>query len=232
MSFFDKIFGIDGAKKNIRQAGQQAQGSLQSAYDDTAAMYQPYRTGGDMAYSSLLDLSGVNGPGAATTAVDNFKSSPFATAGLQQGADAINRSAAGRSGIQNGNTLRALMDYGNDNWWKNYGDYYNRQAGIANQGYDATGRVAAARGNLGTGQAGIQTNVGNQLANADLASGGFLQSLISSGIGAAGYAMGGGFGRGFGVPTSAPTSTGGTFLQRYGSGQPGPNRFVDGLYYG
>lgn len=202
MGFFDKIFGIDGAKKNIRQAGQQAQGSLQSAYDDTAGMYQPSREGGDAAYGDLLTLSGVGGPGSATMAWDQYKQSPMFQSGLNEGIGAIDRSAAGRSGLNNGNVIRDLSRFATDYNARNFGDYYNRIAGIANQGYNATGAVAGARQNLGQGQAGIQQNVGNQLANADLASGGFLQSLISSGIGAAGYAMGGGFG----VPTSAPTA--------------------------
>lgn len=219
MGFFDSIFGIDSARNNIRQAGKKAQGSLQTAYDDTAGMYQPYREGGNAAYGDLLTLSGVGGPGSATMAWDQYRQSPMFQSGLNEGIGAIDRSAAGRSGLNNGNVLRDLSRFATNYNAKNFGDYYNRIAGIANQGYDATGRVAAARGNLGQGQANIQQNVGNQLANADLASGGFLQSLIGSGIGAAGYAAGR-FG-GYGVPSSAPSDN---YLRANNQGPYDPRR--------
>lgn len=199
MGLFDSLFGIDSARNNIKSAGKKATKSLQDSYTDVQGMYSPYVQGGNQAYGNLLALSGAGGPQAAQGAVNDFQSSPFATAGLQQGVDAINRASPGRA---TGNVLRSLMDYGNDNWWRNFDSYYNRQAGIANTGVQATGATANARQNMGTGVAGIQQNVGNQMANADLASGSLLSGLLNSGIGAGAYM----YGKSFGVPTSAPAS--------------------------
>lgn len=216
MGLFDSLFGIDSARNNIKSAGKKATQSLNDSYTDVQGMYSPYVQGGNQAYGNLLALSGVGGPGAMQTASDQFRSSPGYMEGLNEGIGAIDRSAAGRGGIMSGNTLRDLTRFGNDYASKGFGDYYNRIAGIANQGYNATGATAGARQNLGQGVAGIQQNEGNQLANADLASGGFLQNLIGSGLGAAGYALGGGFGNGFGVPTSSRTNNTGYYDPRRG----------------
>lgn len=201
MGFLSDLFGIDDARDAIRRAGTQAQGSLKSGYDDVAGMYQPYIQGGNQAYGSLMNLSGLTGgPNAGWEA---FQQSPIYTSGLDAGIGAIDRSAVGRGGLNSGNTLRDLTKFGSDYSTKNFGDFYNRQAGIANMGYGATGAQAGARTGLAQGQAGIQQNVGQGEANAALAGGGMLMSGIGSLANLAGFGLGGGFGGGgFGVPTS------------------------------
>lgn len=208
MGFLDKLFGIDDARKRIQEAEQKSTKSLQSSYDDVQGMYSPYVDAGRTSLSSMMDLSGLSGPGSASLAYDEFRASPIYRTGMDEGIAAIDRSAAGRSGLNSGNTMRDLSRFASDYNNKSFGDYYNRIAGIGNTGYSATGATAGARQNLGQGTAGIQMQTGQELANADLASGSFLQKLISSGIGAAGYAMGGGFGSGggFGVPAAKKQS--------------------------
>jgi hypothetical protein len=201
MSFLSKLFGVDKAKSAIKKASKKSQASLQSGYDDVAGMYDPYVQGGQQAYGTLQNLVGMGGPGMQGVANDAWRQTPGYQAGMDAGIGAIDRSAVGRAG---GNVLRDLYKYGSDYEDQRFGQHYNRMAGIADQGFNATGAVAGARTGMAQGQAGIQQNTGNQMANASLAGGSMLMGGLNSLAGLAGYGMGGGFGGGgFGVPTSA-----------------------------
>lgn len=210
MGFFDSIFGVNKARDAIRRAGQEAQGSLETGYADIADLYRPYIEGGGQAYSSLMNLSGLTGgPNAGWEA---YQASPMYQVGLNQGIGAIDRSAVGRGGLNSGNTLRDLTRFASDYGTRNFGDYYNQVAGIANTGYGATGAQAGARGNLASGVAGIQQGVGQGEANAALAGGGMLMSGVNTLANLAGFGLGGGFGGGgFGIPTSRRPTYGGGY---------------------
>lgn len=225
MGFFDSLFGIDDAEDAIRKAGKKSTKTLQSGYDDVAGMYAPYREGGQQAYGSLMNLSGLTGgPNAGWEA---FQQSPIYTSGLDAGIGAIDRSAVGRGGLNSGNTMRDLARFAGDYNTKNFGDFYNRQAGIANQGYSATGAQAGARTGMAQGVAGIQQGVGQGEANAALAGGGLMMSGLGQLANLAGFGLGGGFGGGggFGIPTSGGGSL----------GSAGPNKLTwdgNGYWYG
>lgn len=198
MGWLSDLFGIDDAKDELRRSSAQAQGTLQGGYDDIAGMYQPYAQGGGQAFSRLQDI--VMGGPQGQVAVDTYRSLPGYQAGLDTGINAIDRSAVGRA---TGNVNRDLYRFGSDYEDMRFGDYLGRLGGLAGTGYSATGATAGARGNLASGQAGIQQGTGQELANAELAGGNLLMGGINTLAGLAGYGLGGGFGGGgFGVPTS------------------------------
>lgn len=196
MGFFDSITGANKARDAIRLAGIASRDELQRGYDDVAGMYRPFVEGGGLAYSRLLDLSGVRGPGQAGVAYDAFRRSPGYMAGLDEGIGAIDRSAVGRA---TGNTLRDLVRFGNDYADRGFADYYNRIGGIADTGYSATGATARARERVAGGLAGVHQMVGQGDANAALTSGAGKMAGLQTLANLAGFAIGGGFG----VPTSA-----------------------------
>lgn len=216
MGWLSDLFGIDDAKDAIRNASTQSQGTLQGGYDDVAGMYQPYVQGGQRAYSTLNDLV-LGGPGGEG-AIAAYRNLPGYQAGLDTGVNAIDRSSVGRAG---GNVLKDLYKYGSDYEDMRFGEHLGRLGGLANTGYNATGATAGARTGLAQGQAGIQTNEGNQMANASLAGGNLLMGGINTLAGLGGMAMGGFGGGGFGVPTSGGMNmgkyTGANDPRKYGS---------------
>lgn len=203
MGWLSDLFGIDDAKDELRRASTQSQGTLQGGYDDVAGMYQPYVQGGQRAYGTLQDIA-YGGP-QGQVAIDAYRQLPGYQAGLDSGVNAIDRSSVGRAG---GNVLKDLYKYGSDYEDMRFGEHLGRLGSLASTGYNATGATAGARSGLAQGQAGIQQNTGQELANANLAGGGLLMGGINTLAGLGGLALGGFGGGGFGVPTSGGMNIG------------------------
>jgi hypothetical protein len=89
----------------------------------------------------------------------NFKASPDYNFRQTQGLQGIQRSAAARGGAFSGNALKALADYNSNLASSEFGNWWNRQAGLAGVGQSATNT---------TTQAGIATsnNISNNLLQA------------------------------------------------------------------
>jgi hypothetical protein len=104
---------------------------------------QPWMEAGRNALSRLQD------PNA-------FAASPGFQFVRDQGTRGIERSAAARGGAFSGNALRALNEFNSGLASQEYGNWWNRQAGLAGVGQAATNNVGA----LGANMAG---NVGNAL---------------------------------------------------------------------
>lgn len=119
-------------------------------YDQTRADYQPYRQAG---YDALSQIQGLlNDPSAITKQADyQF--------GLQQGTNALNSGAASRGMTYSGAQQKALQRYGQDYAGTKLNESYNRLAGIAGIGQQATGSTTAAGSNYAN-------NVGNALQTA------------------------------------------------------------------
>jgi hypothetical protein len=134
---------------------------------------------------------------------DAFRASPGYQYALQQSGNAIQNSAAGRTGAVSGNMLRALQGnatgLANNDWWNNYnavlGNYANRYSDIANQRstiIGGLGSLAGAGQNAaaqlgGFGQSAVN-NIGGLLGTlgSSQAAGILGQSnALSSGIGGA-----------------------------------------------
>jgi hypothetical protein len=218
MGFFDGWFGTDDAKKEVAASGKKQRQSLQAGFDDQEKYFDPYRTGGMHAYNTLFDLSGASGKPIDTNWITQTPGYQF---GLDQGIGAIDRSAVGRA---TGNTMKSLVKFGSDYGKTGFGDAYNRIGAIADRGYDATGRVAGARGDLASGTAGIHRWQGENMANASLASGSNLMSMLGMGANLAGWGMG----TGFGVPTSSNVKMGSLGRMPY---QPNPWGSGNQYYY-
>lgn len=108
-------------------------------YDTTRADFAPWMKAGVNALGKLED------PNA------NFEASPDYGFRRSEGQRDVGNSFAARGGAFSGNALKALTEYNSNLAKGEFGDWWNRQAGLAGVGQAATGTVASA-GNAASGR--------------------------------------------------------------------------------
>jgi hypothetical protein len=211
------ISGIMGAGA-ARQAGQaQSQASMMSAliqaqqaeaarqqqqkmYEESVARMEPFRLGGVAATNRMQELYGIGGNQAAAGygsyaqpfSMADYQADPGYAFRVQQGQQAIDRSAAARAGLQSGAALKEAARFGQEMGSQEYGNAYNRflqQRELqlrALQGLASPGASMAAQ----TGQLGVQTgaNIANTMLGAGQALG---QGIEQAGQARASSYMGG-----------------------------------------
>ena len=197
------IYGANQANKGVKaqiEAGDRAAAlEAQSAADQLKlqreiwekqqADYKPYLEQGQYGINTLGALMR---PNADTSAI--LKNDPSYQFRLKQGQQALDRSTAARGMGYSGAQMKAAQDYGQGMASTEFGNYYNRLAGLAQGGQQAAGSMAQAGGqyannasntfgNLSNAQTGILGQQANArasgyAANANAISGG-LNSLTN-----------------------------------------------------
>jgi hypothetical protein len=114
-------------------------------YDQTRADFEPWMAAGRGALNQLADPR------------TNFMASPDYEFIRNEGTRGIQNQFAARGGAQSGNALRALSEFNSNLAAGDFNNWWNRQAGLAGVGQNATGTVANAGQNT-------SANVGNYLA--------------------------------------------------------------------
>jgi hypothetical protein len=215
MSFIgDAIGSLTGAKQSSKAAVQAAQiqsqsadkaiAAQQEAQAQTRALEQPYVDAGTGALTQYLNLLGLNGSGAQTSALGTVQSSPLLANLNQQGEDAILANASATGGLRGGNTQDALAKLRSANYSTVVQQLMSNLGGVTSLGQNAA---------TGTGNAGIQsansisnllTAQGNAQAAGTQAAGnatanGFNQLLQIGGIAAGLGAFGGGSKNAYGI---------------------------------
>jgi hypothetical protein len=127
-------------------AGRDAQANAQGWYDTAKANYQPYTELGQQGIAGLGNLS--SNPSSALQADPGYQFR------LDQGMQALQRSAAARGGLLSGGTLKGLTDYSQGQASQEFGNAWNRQAGLAQMGQQAAGSLT----NVGNAAMGQQNN--------------------------------------------------------------------------
>jgi hypothetical protein len=147
-------------------AAQQANSTLQNtanaATNDFSTNYfNPYSTTGQNANTMYANALGLNGPSGNAAATGAFQTSPGYNFALQQGTQALDRSAAGSGNFGSGNAAIALQNYGQGMANQQYGNWLSNLNGLNSQG------LQAAAGQTGVEQslANIQTGLGQNQAN-------------------------------------------------------------------
>lgn len=136
---------------------------MQQSYNQILGQYQPYAAGGAVSTSDMQDLLGLNGPDAANAAMAKFQTSPGYQWQLGQGLRAVDAGAAAQGMLRSGATLKAEETYGQGLANQDFGNYYNRLAGLAGQGLTAAGGIATANQNLIANETGNASAVNNAL---------------------------------------------------------------------
>lgn len=149
----------------------------QQALAQTRADLEPWRNTGQNALMATGDLSGANGPDAATAARGNFFTSPGYQWRLDEGMREVESSAAAQGMLRSGATMKALQERGQGLASSEFENYYNRLYNLSGMGLKAAS---------GTGDAETQT--GRGIASTELGGANAQSSIYgnaASGLGTA-----------------------------------------------
>lgn len=165
VSVIGGLIGKSGSKNAAaaqEQASAAAVAEQRRQYDLTRQDQMPWMDAGRGALDRLTT--------ASTGDNSNFFASPDYNFRRAEGQRGMEQSAAARGGAFSGNALKALSEFNQNIAAGEYGDWWNRQAGLAGVGQAATNQV---------GQLGAQTanNIGQlQLAAGDARASGIIGS--------------------------------------------------------
>jgi len=163
-SGFDLINTAGAGANAVNAAAQRGAQGATDAANTASSMLDPYGAAGGTASQSLLDLSaGLNAP------QERFKFSeddPSYQWRLQQGQQALERSAAGRGGLQSGATLKALTNYSQGAASQEYQAAFDRFMGQQKLGLDRNRLQADTLSGLANRGLAANTQQGGYLTNA------------------------------------------------------------------
>ncbi len=183
-----------GKAQAAEQAQQQKALDLQQRmYEEGVARQQPFLAGGTEDYNRLRALM-TGGPEAAQQFLQMDPGYGFR---LSEGMKALERGAAARGGLLSGNMLRGAQRYGQDLASQEFGQAYNRLAGLAQIGPAAAGVMNTLGQQYATGAGNIYGAMGQTAGQAQLQRGSIYGNMLNqlSGIG----------GRAFGAPSVPAT---------------------------
>lgn len=191
------VIGSNAAKDAANaqeQAALSAQNLQMQMFDKAQAAEQPYNTIGQGAVNTLGGLYGINGTNAGTgtptaQSLNAFTQSPDYAFALQQGTQAMQRSAAAGGTLLSGGQLKAGQEFGQGLASQQYGNYYNRLLSLSQLGQSAA-----------TGISNAALNAGGQIGNSIQAGG---QAQASGIVGSANAISGGLSGATGGIATAA-----------------------------
>lgn len=167
------------AKSRTKAANNQL--ALQrEMYDQTRTDLSPYR---DAGANALAAVNYELGLGAAPDGYSGFQASPGYQFAVQQGQDAIERSAANSGGFFSGQTGKSLTDYRIGMANQDYGNYFNRLYGLANMGQASSAMQAQANQNLASQGSNALANIGNAQAAGAVGVGNAINNGIGNALG-------------------------------------------------
>jgi hypothetical protein len=196
------ITGSKAANAQKHAADQQV-GEYRRQYDTSRADLAPWRETGASALSKLAGMYGVGTPATATTgatgstggdpAYGGFFTSPGYRFRLDQGNQAVERSAAARGLLRSGAAVKAIDRYSQGLASSEYGAFSDRLAQIAGFGQNATNATVAAGENATAGIAGAYGRAGDARASSYANTGSAINGTINNALSAYLYSQGGGF---------------------------------------
>lgn len=179
------IAGSKAAKAQKNAANAQI-AEQRRQYDQDRADWAPWRATGE---SALARLNNEMKAGATTA----FSKTPGYDFRLSEGVKAAERSAAARGRLGSGATMKAVQRYGEGLASDEYGDWWNRNAGLAGVGQAATSATSAAGQNATNNITNAIGAAGNARASSYANTGSAINSGINNVLAAYLYQQGGGF---------------------------------------
>lgn len=167
-SIAGSFIGSNSAKKAAQaqaDATRYAADIQRQNFQDTQATLRPQIEAGDTAREYQLGLMGLPGGVNRQSALDAFQTSPGYEFAYDQGLQAVDRSAAARGMSQSGAQLKALSQFGQGMANQEYGNYYNRLAGLSGSGQAATGQQVNAGQSTANNLANLAVQGGNDRAS-------------------------------------------------------------------
>jgi hypothetical protein len=170
------------AAQTQAQAAEQAQQTQLQMFNTAQAAEAPYNQVGQGATQTLAGLYGINGSGAGTgtpsaQSLNAFTQSPDYQFALQQGTQAMQRSAAAGGTLISGGQLKAGQEFGQGLASQQYGNYYNRLLSLSQLGQSAASGISNSAIQSGAQignsiQAGGQATASGIVGSANAISGG------------------------------------------------------------
>lgn len=212
--------GPNGVSFPITAAQKTQLGKLPAGYTIAASTGPAYNNpnGPNSAYQTGNTQGALNANRTAATA--NFFTDPGYKFAMDQGVQAIDRSAASRGILNSGATLKALDTFGQGQASQQYGNYFARLQSLAGVGQTATGQSNQAAQNYANQASNLATQAGDARASGYMNSASAFNNGLSSvgnavnsginnwfsyagnsGGGAAGTAPSGSYGEGGYAPT-------------------------------
>lgn len=171
----------DAASTEANAANNASQVQLQM-FNQTQANEQPYLQAGNNSLAALMAGVGL-GPGTANNGsgplnapftAAQYQQSPGYQFQLNQGLGAINNTASARGGVNSGNTLKSLTQYGtglaNQDYQQAYTNYVNAQNQQFGQLQTLAGSGQNAAANLGALGSQVGSSIGSNIIGAGNAS--------------------------------------------------------------
>ncbi|WP_057632524.1 hypothetical protein [Stenotrophomonas humi] len=155
-----------GAANATQRAADSATAEQARQYDQSRQDNMPWLQAGQNALSRL--------EGASAGNFDSFKASPDYQFTLDQGLKGLERGASARGGLYSGGADADRMQFGAGVASQQFGDWWNRQAGIANVGQTTASGLAS----LGQNYANAAGN--NAFAAADARSSAYGQRAYAN----------------------------------------------------
>lgn len=176
------------ASKAQQQAADASVAEQRRQYDQTRADYAPWREAGKSALSRLnAEMTG--GPSTAFVATPGYQFR------MDQSLKALERMQSARGQWNSGATRSALLERAGNLASSEYGDWWNRNAGLAGVGQTATDATTQAGLNTTNQISNSLQQAGNARASSYANTGSAINSGINNVLAAYLYQQGGGFGR-------------------------------------
>lgn len=180
LSIGSALIGSDAASSAAdtqAAAADRATKAEMDMFNTTQKNLAPYMSAGGNALTQLLSGIGAGGgnpsgvgPLNAPFSLAQFQNSPGYQFQLQEGTNALLNNRAATGGVNSGNTLKALMQYGqglaNQDYWNAYNAYTNSQNQKFGQLQTIAGSGQNAAAGLGSLGAQVASSVGNNIIGA------------------------------------------------------------------
>lgn len=152
-------YGANRAANTQAQAAQDAQNVQKDIFNQQVALQEPWRQAGINALAKLQsgDVMGAMDPSY------QFR--------LSEGLKAMQRTAAARGGLLSGGALKEADRYSQGLASTEYGNAYNRLAGIVGVGQAATNQLGSAAGTYGSNVGNLMTDAANARASGYIGAG-------------------------------------------------------------
>lgn len=192
------IISGNKANKVLKDTSTQQIAESRRQYDQDRADLAPWRTTGGAAQEKLARLYGLAGGTPSDQPYGGFFQSPDYQFRLDQGKQALERSASARGLLGSGAALKAANNYAQNTASAEYGDWYSRLAGLAGQGQQATNATVQAGQNNTQNVIGAMGQAGNARASSYANTGAAISNGANNALSAYLFNQGGGFGSGGG----------------------------------
>jgi hypothetical protein len=160
--------GLAGSamQSSATKSAQSSANAAQAAAEERARQdLLPYNTQGALATTDASNLLGLNGPDAATSAMNNFQTSPGYQFSRDQGLRAVDAGAAASGLLRSGATLKAEQTFGTGLADQEFTNYYNRLYNLSNLGENAAAKTGANAVTTGSGIAQTDASAGQQMSS-------------------------------------------------------------------